>query len=93
MKRLTKKINGVYMTESAVRLEGKCYQGDAINRLGAFEDFCDTLLAQQEDLSKKLQRYKEQNKTNSYQFKELMGQKLMNANTIMLLKRVGLLDG
>ncbi len=67
------------------------YVGPAIDRLAKFEDIYEEILAEQEQMSPKLERMRIDGKTHSYQFKEMMGKKLMNAHLLTLFKSHGLL--
>ena len=61
-----------------------------VQRLKAFEDFYFGLLEQQETLSKKLAVLREQDKTKTAKFRELMGQKLQNTAALIAMKAYGL---
>ena len=64
--------------------------GSAINRLGQFEDLCEELYAQQEELSRSLEALRREGKSKSAKFREQMGRKLMNSSFISLLQVRGL---
>lgn len=64
---------------------------EAAEKLAKFEDLCEQLEAQQEQLSAQLAALRAAGKEKTARFRELMGQKLVNASTIGLLKGSGLL--
>lgn len=66
------------------------YFADAVERLGKFEDMVLELEEAQEKLSAKLAVLRDQGKTKSYQFRELMGKKLVNTSMLSLLETYGL---
>lgn len=66
------------------------YSGDAINRLGKFEDFYYDLLKDQQEIPKELDRLKSEGKNKTYRYKELLGKKLVNNNILSMLKTYGL---
>ena len=66
------------------------YITDALERLGKFEDMVLELEEAQERLSAQLAVLRGQGKTKSYQFRELMGKKLVNTSMLSLLETYGL---
>jgi len=66
------------------------YTGEAITRLAKFENIYEDLLASQSQIPKELEKLRNEGKTKSVRFKELMVQKLMNGNIINLIKSYGL---
>jgi hypothetical protein len=60
--------------------------GEAINRLGRFEDFYDALLADMDSIPKELDRLRSSGREKSYRYKELMGRKLTVSYVLNLLK-------
>lgn len=54
----------------------------AINRLAAFENMYEALLAEQARVLDKLEELRKQNKAKSVTFQQLLGQKLQLANSI-----------
>jgi len=62
------------------------YSGEAVEKLAQFENFYFDLLASQEKISSELERLRNEGKEKSVRFRELLGQKLMNSNTLILLK-------
>ena len=91
MERFTKIENGVYSLDaSVIRMENGAYTGPAVERLALYEALHESLLVEQERIAAKLEPLRAAGKTNSYQFKELMGKKLMNAHTLSLLQAHGI---
>ncbi len=92
MERLTRKNDeGSYVTGAAqISAEGEEWGGPAIRRLATFEELYEELLAEQERIGERLEQLRQADKKNSVQFKELLGKKLMNTNTISLFKAYGL---
>jgi hypothetical protein len=66
------------------------YSGDAVNKLALFENMYDDLIASQSEISKELERLRNEDKTHSVKFKELMARKLTNTNFLIFLKTYGL---
>ena len=66
------------------------YFGDAVNKLAKFEDVYDDLLASQDEISKELEKLRNEGKTRSFKFKELMAKKITNNNIMTLFKTYGL---
>ncbi len=66
------------------------YSGEAIIKLAKFENIYDDLLASQNNISKELERLRNEGKKNSVKFRELLGKKLMNSHTIILFETNGL---
>lgn len=95
MERLTKRE----LPESPWRVEPAAvertefgYSGTAIERLAKFEDILEAVLEEQGRLGPKLEQMRIDGKTHSYQFKEMMGKKLMNAHLLALFKTHGIMD-
>ena len=61
------------------------------DRLQKLDGMCESLLTEQRQLSEKLNALREGGDTKSHRFRELMGQKLMNAGLIELLEKYGLM--
>ena len=93
MKRLTAKTpeGWVIPREELVPLDGGM-GGPAARRRAAFEEMAQRLLDQQEELSARLEGLRREGKTKTVQFRELMGKKLMNIQTLSLLQAYGLLE-
>ena len=59
----------------------------ALERLARFEDMALGLEAEQGDIAARLAALREQGKDKTAQFRELLAQKLSNANMLLLLER------
>lgn len=91
MERLTRPLNGGYVVDETKVVPGsEGYTGEAINRLGKFEDFVEQLMASQTEIPKQLQMLRDEGKEKSYRYKELMGKKLTDSNILGLLKSHGI---
>lgn len=66
------------------------YTGEAITRLAKFENIYEDLIASQNQIPKELEKLRNEGKTKSVRFRELMVTKMTNANIIDLFKRYGL---
>ena len=65
--------------------------GEAAERLALFEDVCDAVTAEYDALGTELDRLRAAGKEKSYQFREKMGRKLVDARVLSLLRVRGLL--
>ena len=93
MVRLTRALdnNEFYIVDDdKVNHDVNGYSGDAINKLANFENIYDDLVASQSEISKELEILRNEGKTHSCKFKELMVKKLTNNNIIILFKTYGL---
>ncbi|HZX46624.1 MAG TPA: hypothetical protein VFF83_05080 [Clostridia bacterium] len=93
MKRITRKTqnNGHYVVdEDKIKQVAGGYSGEAVERLAAFENMYENLIKGQSEISEELERLRREGKKNSYKFRELMGKKLINSNTLIILKNYGL---
>lgn len=94
MERLTQKGTGreekYILGEQEIAQKPYGYTGGAVDRLGVFEDVYEDLIAAQEHLSAQLEELRLQGKTKSYQFRELMGKKLVNSNILSLFRTYGI---
>lgn len=63
---------------------------EAAARLALFENIYEDLLREQEEIAGQMEALRAEGKKNSVKFKELMGKKLANGNTLMLFKAYGL---
>lgn len=93
MTRLTKEldIKGVYFIDNKMAdHNNNGYTGEAINKLAKFENIFEDLLSSQVKISEELEILRNQGKTNSLKFKELMVKKLTNNNVLILFKSYGL---
>lgn len=93
MARLTQWVAGeAYVPEEAVCGDTHGYTGEAIRKLAKLEDMIAYLTQSQEQLSAELEKLRAADKMHAYQFRERMGQKLINTQTISLLKSYGLME-
>lgn len=93
MDRLTRSSNNheFYVVDhEKVNPDTNGYSGEAINRLGRFEDFYEALVAGQIEIPKEMQKLRNEGKEKSYRYKELMGKKLTDNHILSLLKAYGL---
>lgn len=87
MEKLTVNINGVnYINKNGLTNSDNGFYGDAADNLAKFEALYFDTLAKQDDLSVKLAELREDGKTNTVKFKELMGQKLINTSILSAFK-------
>jgi hypothetical protein len=77
--RYTKKLNDKYV------IDNNNYE-DAINKLAICEDIIDELLIKQEQISKELETLRREQQTKSYEFRDLLGHKLINSSLITIFK-------
>ncbi len=90
MSRLSKKSDAgtVYVVaEDLVTPVAQGYSGAAIQRLAAYENIVDELAASQLRIAADMERLRNMGRTNSVQFKQLLAEKLMNSNMLVLLHR------
>lgn len=92
MVRLTRVLkNQTYIVDgSKVNPETNGFSGEAINKLGRFEDFYEDLILSQSEIPKEMQKLRDEGKEKSYRYKELMGKKLIASNILSLLKEYGI---
>lgn len=98
MNRLTKqamlsddyRTDGYIVDHSAIISVSSGYTGDAIERLAQFENFYYDLINEQAKLTEELALLRSGGKEKSVKFKELLTKKLVNINTMILLKNYGL---
>ncbi|MDD2480741.1 MAG: hypothetical protein PHC44_06400 [Lutispora sp.] len=72
--------------ENKFSVDSRGYFGEAINRLGKFEDFYEELISGQSQTQKELDKLRSEGKEKSYRYKELMGKKLTENHILNLLK-------
>lgn len=78
-----------YKTEAGWQVpEGQLEE--ALERLARFEDAYEAILADQEALTAKLEPLKAAGKQKSAQFRELLGQKLVNQQILIRLEYAGI---
>ncbi len=63
-----------------------------VTRLGRFEDLVEYVLMRQSVLPQELSAYREQGKTKSYRFRELLSEKMINETVLTLLRQFKILD-
>ena len=59
----------------------------ALSRLAQFEDMAQGLDREQAEIAQRLEQLRSQGREKTVQFRELLGQKLVNNNMILLLER------
>lgn len=91
MDRLTRKSDsGIYVVDDAkVRHDADGYSGEAITRLAGFENMYEELVSKQEEISKELEKLRSEDKMHSVKFKQLLANKLLNNNILILFKAYG----
>lgn len=93
MARLTKVLGnqeGYWVDIAAIEKIKDGFTGEAIAKLAILENILDDLTANQAELTEQLDRLREEDKTKTVRFKEMMGQKLMNNMMITHFKKYGL---
>ncbi len=92
MDRLTRVIDdGSYVVDDTNIQHGiNGYFGEAITRLARFENFYTELLESQIKIPEEMEKLRGQGKTKSVRFRELMGEKMVKANLISMIKTYGL---
>lgn len=76
--------------QTKVALNTNGYSGEAVNRLGRFEDFYADLIASQSEIPQEMQQLRNEGKEKSFRYKELMGKKLTNSHILDLLEAYGI---
>jgi len=93
MERLTKPLDkqGSYIVcpDQVGSAPGGC-TGEAINRLGRFENFYEHLLESQREIPNTLQQLRTEGKEKTVTYKELIAKKLTASHILTLLKGYGL---
>jgi hypothetical protein len=93
MERLTKLMgnNDSYIAEDiTVNHDCNGYTGEAITKLAKFENIYEDLIASQREISKQLEKLRNEEKTKTVRFRELMFKKMTNVTIIELFKSYGL---
>ncbi len=93
MERLTRMLgnNNFYIIDDlTLNHDVNGYTGNAIIRLAKFENIYEDLIASQSQIPKELEKLRNEGKTKTVRFKELMVKKMTNANIINLFKTYGL---
>ena len=91
MERFTKKDGGIFIVpaDSIQNVPGG-HGGEAVERLAVFESVLEHLAEQQIKIAEQLEILRDEGKTNSVKFKELLGQKMLNTNTLALFEVYGI---
>lgn len=91
MSRLTKALDGDFyvVDDTKVQHDTNGYFGEAISKLGKFENIHDVLISRQEEISKELEKLRSEGKTHTVKFKQLLVDKINNKNIIMLFETYG----
>lgn len=94
MKRLTAQEEGAAprIIEEALHKGTEGYEGEAADRLAAFERFYGDLAAKQPVLAAELEALRAAGKKNSAKFRERLGEKVTGANILAILKAYGIGD-
>ena len=84
--------DGTYLVsgDQVKALNKDFYAGEAIDKLGKFENFHEALLKRKQLLPEELQKLREQGKEKSVKFRELLAEKLTIENILILLKGQGI---
>ena len=84
MKRLTiwSEEQGSYMID----MQDEKLVAEAIEKLAKFENLCDHLIEQRDELPKELEAMRNEGKIKSYSFREKLGQKMTVEAFLMLLR-------
>ncbi|MGI6331272.1 MAG: hypothetical protein ACOX1Y_05925 [Zhaonellaceae bacterium] len=93
MKRLTTKAeDGTYLVsgDQLKAFNKDSYGGEAINKLGKYENFHEALLNRRQVIPEELQKLREQGKEKSVKFRELLAEKLTIENILIMLKGQGI---
>lgn len=93
MTRLTKQPKNqeiFYVDSTAAQCSENGCTGEAIDRLARFENAYEDVIAGQEAVLNELDRLREEGKTKTVRFRELLGNKMMNNMMISLFQRHGL---
>lgn len=93
MERLTKLVGNreLYFTDDlTVSHDVNGYTGEAITKLAKFENIYEDLITSQSEISKQLEKLRNEEKTKTVRFRELMGKKMTDALIIELFKSYGL---
>ena len=93
MKRMTKRTeHGTYEISGEFLTPGKSgYEGAAAEKLARLEEFCEALCRRREECASLLEELRTKGKTNSYRFREAMGNKGFTQQVSGYLKDFGLL--
>jgi hypothetical protein len=92
VERLTKLLGkGKYIVDNIMVSPGDegCF-GVAIEKLAKFENLYEYLTDRQRTIPKEMEKLRNENRTKSYKFRELLGEKLMNETLLSLFRRHGI---
>lgn len=78
--------NGYVIDKNTLQQTDKGYTGDAIEKLARFENLIEDLLNSQRQIPIELEMLRNEGKTKSVRFRELMVKKITNANLLDLFK-------
>ncbi len=78
--------NGYVIDKNTLQQTDKGYTGDAIEKLARFENLIEDLLNSQRQIPIELEILRNEGKTKSVRFRELMAKKITNANLLDLFK-------
>lgn len=92
MARLTRLLDkDIYIVDNdKVNCDANGCSGEAVSRLAKFENFYDNLVASQNKVLEDLEKLRNEGKTKSVKFRELMVRKMTNNNIMISLKTYGL---
>lgn len=92
MVRLTRMLNDeIYIVDTdKVNCDDNGCSGEVINRLARFENMYDDLVASQNKITEEMEKLRNEGKTKSVRFKELMVKKMTNSNFLIMFKTYGL---
>jgi len=88
MDRLTSKTSdgGYFIGGAGIQPEGEGYTGNAVEKLARFENLFDGIMARQAEITREMDELKLHGKSKTVRFKQLMAEKLMNVNIVVLFK-------
>ena len=93
MKRLTQKENNSFKVDKEmIEINGISATGDAVDKLGRFEDMLETLINRQHEIEKNLDVLREQDKAKTVKFREALADKFTNLRLISLMQTYKLID-
>jgi len=90
MTRLSDDKRSYVVDKDKVNIVDNVFSGEAIDRLGKFEDFYEALMKGQNQVQEELERLRLEGKEKSYRYKELMAKKLTEKHILDMLKVYGL---
>lgn len=85
MQRITRRLGDHYAAAAgSVQPQREGATGEAIDRLGRYEDLHEALLAQQDKIERDLEALRAEGKQDTLRFRSMLAQKLAGANTLAL---------